>query len=116
MRLFEKYFKLPFKLDDWGQYVWDADNNMVITFDEETVPFKAQEAIVSILNKEKEATGEQQFITDEEAIYMDEKYIGCLRSWGRLTGTVTLNLPSDKAAEIQDDLGSYIVERLNKKS
>ena len=38
-----------------------------------------------------------------------------IRGWGMLTGIGGYNLPTDKAAEIQDAFTNYCVEMLNKK-
>lgn len=36
-----------------------------------------------------------------------------IRGWGHLTGTGAHNLPADKAAEIQDEIGEHLAQLLN---
>ncbi len=38
-----------------------------------------------------------------------------IRGWGTLTGIGGYNLPEDKAITVQDALGDYIINKLNKK-
>ena len=114
MRLFENYFKLPFKLDDWGNYVWDSEMQMVFTFDEDAVPENVQKELIKIFNNERDTEGDQVFDFEEENLLMNGDYIGCIRGWGYLTRLGGLNLSDEIAKGVQDDLAKYILERLTK--
>lgn len=114
-RIFEKYFKLPFKADKFGIYAWDANDKMVLQFDYEIFDEEEMEMLVTQINGE---TPENGNITFGELTYKNSdffsngEYIFCIRGWGYLTGEGGMNLTETEACEIQDDLANYILNKL----
>lgn len=114
MRLFEKYFPLPFRLDDWGMYVWAGpDCQMVLQFDDEYeddnhMEFKKK--IIAAINGDETIKLMGHITHNHGEISIDGKYLMCIRGWGMLTGV--LKLSDEEAVTIQDDLANYIVEKL----
>lgn len=49
---------------------------------------------------------------DKGIVSINRANIIRIRGWGHLTGCGALNLPSEKAAKIQDDFGEWIVKKL----
>ena len=115
MELFRNYFKLPFKLDDYGcDYVWDATGcQMVLQFDDD-INQQIKNDVVNAIN-----TGEvsdhlkrQNFAFKEEEIFCNGEFMMCLRGWGYLTGQGSLSLSDGSAIEIQNSLRDYIMQKI----
>jgi hypothetical protein len=125
MEEFKKYFKFPLKM--WEHFtgkVFTQENNMafdwLLPWGEEYNNLK-QRHLDKINGLESNVPKEGiTYIHKEGRIIakMDdgsELGIALIRGWGMLTGVGGYNLPSDKAAEIQDAFADYCVEMLNKK-
>lgn len=117
LELFRMYFKLPFVLDDWCSYVWDATGHqMVLKFspDFDGNGFdEVKKEIISVINGNPKTTKLNTFSAKGEDIFSDGKYFMCVRGWGYLTGQGSLSLSNERATEIQDSLVNYILEKLN---
>lgn len=103
-------YKLPLNLDEWSDnYAWCKDGTMALTFDGLSV--NERERCVKTIN------GEDNFKIsglsfDGCDFYQNGDYIFCVRGWGNLTGIGALNLPEEKALEIQDGFVQYIFDKL----
>ena len=114
----KQYFKLPFKLDEYGGYIWDANNQIVIDFpseSEEIINDKAKQLIVNMINYEGNSIGKySKLITYKKGeFFADGEYAFQIRAWGYLTSPSCCNLSSEEACEVQDELGEYILKLLN---
>jgi len=130
--MFKKYFKLPLQFSYGFTKVSTDDNNMAFDFVSSWLKIEngfnltdsQKGLIVEIINGEDfKLPKELSFTIDGEAnVHLlqngkDKGIILFIRSWGRLTGTGGgLGLSEDKAIEIQDSFGEYIIEKLNKSS
>lgn len=125
MEEFKKYYKFPLKMwEDFNIKVFTQENcmafNWLLPWDEEYNDLK-QRHLDKINGLESNVPKEGiTYIHKEGRIIaqMDdgsELAIALIRGWGMLTGVGGYNLPSDKAAEIQDAFVDYCVEMLNKK-
>ena len=113
MNKFEKYFKLPFTLDTWGAYVFDANGQLVLQFcNYEQDMAEATQIVDSINNKTSCNIKNLEYDTNGGYILSEGGRLISIRGFGYLTGTGGCNLPDKKATEIQDDLGNYILGKL----
>jgi len=113
----KQYFKLPFKLDDFT-YVWDANNQMVIDFPEESediITDTAKQLIVNCINYEGNIIGKfaKQITYKKGEFFADGEYAFQIRSWDYLTSPNCCNLSNEEACKVQDSLGEYILNLLN---
>lgn len=53
-------------------------------------------------------------IKDGCDLYLEDIRLGAFRGWGYLTGTGGLNLPEERATELQDQMINYVMERICK--
>ena len=115
---FEKYFPLPWKSDECI-YAWSANNQTPFMIDSDDYPY--YEDYLSILNNAvKIINGEMEPIyntavynPEEQVVLLDDKYELIVRGWGYLSGSCKLDY--EKAAEIQDEMGEWIANKLTKK-
>jgi len=112
-RIFEKAFTPPFKVDDMLGWVWDANHNFAFQFLINLPKDKARE-FENIINGNAKPKIKNEYKHEEGVISINGKQLILMRGWGYLTGTGGLNLDSETAADIQDDLADYIVEKLNR--
>ena len=125
MEEFKKYYKFPLKMEKYftGK-VFTQENNMAFDWlfpwgkEYDNVKQKHLDKINSLESNvpRKDVT----YIHKDGIIIAkfengEEYKIAMIRGWGMLTGVGGYNLPSDKAAEIQDAFAEYCVEMLNKK-
>lgn len=117
MKDFTKLFPMPFVLDIHSDYVFTANNQMVFQFIED-MKMKEQTKIVSIVNGIVHSDLDDEYRYDnlgQVVLNQDGKEILQIRGWGYLTGVGSLRLSCEEATKIQEDLGTYIVNRLNGK-
>lgn len=108
----EKYFKLPLTYaKGYPSMVFEADNGYAF----DVIGGISPKDIISIINK---LNGTHNKTLDNKISYNDEGYVIIdgeraimIRSWGRLTGG-TNRLSLEKATEIQDSFGKWIVKKL----
>ena len=124
---FKEAYKFPLRL--WHNKVLCNNGSMAFDFiqaflkieNSAGISEEAQVEIVSILNGTSDS-----IISGLGVRYLDGLIsvgsdkegwtnIILIRGWGHLIGIGGLNLDQDKAAEIQDAFGNYIVEKLTKK-
>lgn len=115
---FRQVYKLPFHQKESHSWVYDADDNFAFQFDIDDEVL--QNRLLDVINGETQLDN-----TDLEFTYFfgdvispsnNNSTIITIRGWGRLTGIGGLNLSYDEAGKIQDSLGEFIVEQLNKRS
>lgn len=117
---FRDYFKFPLKrsyskvfTDDFGM-AFDFVFPMLVP-DAFTISDENKDKLVKILNGEEASIEPKVNIEHKNGIiYADNREFLWIRSWGRLTGTGGYKLSTEKAAQIQDEFGQFIVNTLNK--
>ena len=115
----KKYFKLPFKLDEFTKdYIWDANNQMVMDFPyelEDIITDTAKQWIVNCINYDKTVVDKysRKITYNKGEFFADGEYAFQIRGWGYLTSPSCCNLSSVEACKIQDELGEYILNLLN---
>ena len=125
MEEFKKYFKFPLKM--WEHFtgkVFTQENNMAFDW---LFPWGEKYDDVKQKHLDK-INGLESNVPKKDITYIHkdgliiakfengkEYKIAMIRGWGMLTGVGGYNLPTDKAAEIQDAFANYCVEMLNKK-
>lgn len=119
MKHFKKYYKLPFITytphDTW---VHDQSDNFCFQFEDyDTVELNAK--ILRVINGHESFTKEDNqgdFAFKKGDIFdHNGNHVITIRGWGNLTSPSCLNLSGLEAAEVQDSLGAYIVEQLNRR-
>lgn len=111
-RLFEKYYKKPFKLDSFSVYIFDKDNNMTIMMEYDEL--ELTETLENILNDVPFKPLTEKFHSNGCDVFdSNNKYRFCVRGWGRLTSPNCLNLDEETAIKIQDSMVDYVVKKLN---
>lgn len=105
-------WKGKFQMGSYGTYVWNEDS-MVLMF--LTPNLVLRQEILGVLNG-GEYKGKRRFAYLKQYIISDEprELVLMIRGWGHLTGVGGLNLTPEEAARIQDEFGSYIIDKLNK--
>ena len=107
----EQVYQLPIKYDDMN-YAWAKNGTMALMFDE-VLSEDDRKLIIQAINGETELKFEGLTV-DGCDFLKDETYIFCVRGWGNLTGTAALNLPEEKAIEIQDGFINHILKAVGK--
>ena len=122
---YKKVWVGQFYFDDFS-YIWDKNNVMVFTFEDEVFAKKNEDGelvwdskfgyrFVDLLN---EVPGTEKLsgleIRDGCDLYMGDKMLGYFRGWGHLTGTGPgcLNLTCEEAAEVQDEFMADCLSKL----
>lgn len=123
MEEFKQYYKLPLKM-------WEFMDIKVFTDDDKmafdwliNIPRDIKQKLIDRIN----GVDTEPYKT-KKVFYQKDGIVYCriedkdqelklfrIRGWGMLTGIGGYNLPTDKAAEIQDVFADYCVEMLNKK-
>ena len=122
--MWQEYFKLPFELT--YSKVFDKDYHMVFDFMSFWFDFENklilsnsdQKRIIDCINNNLKLTSEKNVFTfnsEQGLILLNDRPIILLRGWGYLTGIGGCKLHPDKAIEIQNSLGEYIIFKLNEK-
>jgi hypothetical protein len=116
---FKDVFTFPLKL--CHSKVMTADFNMAFDFilrflDPEAIQISDEDKqkIVDIINGENRQIKEHKLEYQDGDIKLNGKPFIMIRGWGHLTGTGGLNLPGERAKELQDEFGNYIIEKLTK--
>lgn len=99
---FKDIWKLPFHCTDL--YIFSSNNVMVYTG-------KETENICSLLNGDEGNKYNDIELKNSVELYTNEKYLGTIRGWGHLTGS--LKLDPEKAAAIQDLFIEWILKRIS---
>lgn len=121
MENFKNYFKFPLKyLEDHFMseaMVFTSDSHRAFDFLFDDNGSGLKKDIVKVLNGEKVHPSVKSrlgtnFEYDKGLLTVDSSRILVIRGWGYLTGIGALNLDSTLAAEIQDEFGEYILNKL----
>ena len=75
-----------------------------------------KQKIVDIINGEDRKIAEHILTYENGDIKLNGKDFIMMRGWGYLTGTGGLNLPGERAKELQDEFGNYVIEKLTRKN
>lgn len=122
--MWQEYFKLPFEnfyskvLDDNCCMVFDFMNNYFHFENKLVLSDSDQKRLVDCINGNIKLTSEKNIFTfnsEQGLILLNNMPIILLRGWGYLTGVGGCKLHPDKAVEIQNLLGNYIIFKLNEK-
>lgn len=88
-------------------YCWAKNGTMALMFDE-ILSESDREMIVKAVNGETDLKMEGLLTVDGCDFLKDGTYIFCVRGWGNLIGIGGLNLPEEKAIEIQDGFINHV--------
>ena len=112
---FEKYFPLPWK-SDHIVYLWSTNSNTPAMIDNALWTSEDNDLldnICKIINGEIEPTFENVIYNQEDqTIRSNDHILLIIRGWGYLTSS---GLSNKEAAEIQDEMGYWIADKLNSK-
>ena len=104
----------------WG-YVMDNFSTSAFSIDlnrRDDDPFIEQlgKSIAEVLEtgNELKIPYERLEIKDGCDLYLGDIRLGAFRGWGYLTGTGGLNLPEERATELQDQMIDYVMKRICK--
>jgi hypothetical protein len=108
------FYTRPFRLTEYGGWVYDAKSNFVFQFEK---PFtRDKEAMQNIIFRLNALDKETEKIPDYNLtlknpieIYSNESPFIMIRGWGGLTGIGGHNFDSEKASKIQDDFAQYLL-------
>lgn len=105
--LLKKTVKFPIVPDpsEYSIYIWDSDNNMIASFDDDISKFE-YEAALGDIKYFKKSSG--NYILENGDFYdsFSSCYIGSVRGWGRFQ-------KMKNGEEIQDNLANYLLNCLN---
>ena len=92
-------------------YAWSKNGDMALMFT--NMPKEHREKCVNIINGTDDSKLDGIELDGIEFSIANVNMF-CVRGWGNLTGIGGLNLPVEKAAELQNDFAKYIYDRLCK--
>ncbi len=106
----EKVYDLPLSLDECSSYAWSKSGTMALQFNG-LKNKNSRQKIVDAINGVSELKIEG-IKKDNCDFYIREEQIFCARGWGYLTGAGALNLPEEKALEIQNGFIEHVLKSL----
>lgn len=119
---FKEYYSFPLRVDLYGyNKVWDSKHRNAFDF---AMSFLYKEPIANISDDNKKKfiqiiNGEDiklknhfDFTLEKGTIRLNGMPFIMIRGWGMLTGVGAYNLPSNKAAKIQDEFANYVLNQL----
>jgi HKD family nuclease len=115
MKTYKDVYQLPLRMQKYGSWVYDANNNFVFEFEIENK--EKQQLLLDVINGEKKLYNPDAVFHHKDGYIFTDKGVEVIliRGWGNLTGTGAMNLSSEEAANIQDTFAEFIVEQLNKR-
>lgn len=116
---FEKYFPLPWKSDKCV-YLWSSNNQTPLMddyTDYSNYDAGILDAVANVVNGHITSHITSQkckavYNPNEGVITVNDKYRLIVRGWGYLTSS---GLSNEEAAEVQDEMGYWIADKLNGK-
>ena len=124
MEDFKPYYKLPLKMWEFMDIkVFTDDNKMAFDW-LVNIPRDTKQKLIDRINGvniEPYKFKKSFYHKNDGVVYCriegkdQEMKLFRIRGWGMLTGVGGYNLPTDKAAEIQDVFTNYCVKMLNEK-
>lgn len=115
MKTFKEVYKMPFlKLDRTG-WVYDDQNNFIFQF--EDVNAHKQALILDVVNGKSKLENPYFSVSYSNGEILTNKgyHLITIRGWGNLTSPNCLGFSYEEAANIQDTLGEFLVEMINKR-
>lgn len=115
---FKDYYKFPLKPMPGLELikVLTDDNQMAFDWCVELAPLLRHQLLTKINGIPASGDLKTLYIPEDGIVYYGkffDKPLLRIRGWGHLTGIGGLHLSEDKAKEIQDAFGNYIVKQLN---
>lgn len=112
MENWEKYYKLPLKLDPtpYTSYAWCRDDSMALTFAHAVTREEAR-YIIEVING-TQSGGFENIRYDDTEFFINNIYTFQIRGWGNLTGTGGHHLSEDVAEKIHMDFRDYVYSKL----
>jgi hypothetical protein len=121
--LLKSCVKFPLKVDDYGGYIWDANNDMLAQFER---PYKdmASSLIEGDLRMFEGETTEEIYSLDPDFNFLINYHlnplgsIGCVRGWGHLQYKYNKKKGTKKhdiegGIKRHDNLAAYLLKCLN---
>jgi hypothetical protein len=106
----EQIYQLPLSYDGIN-YAWTKGNNMALMF-EYSISEKDRNLIVDAINGESKLKVENLSFKGCDFL-LKGGHIFCVRGWGHLTGIRGLNLPEERATEVQDGFIQHVYKSLS---
>lgn len=106
----EQIYELPISYDGL-LYCWSKNNTMSLMFNDTLNEEQINKIINSINGIEKIKI--EKLSNKGCDFFINEKYVFCVRGWGKLTGVGALNLSVEKAVKIQDGFIKHIKNSLS---
>ena len=110
----EQVYDLPLTSNS-GSYLWSKSGVIALQFTaiSSDTSKEFRQKIKNLINGE--SVEKIEGITNNSVdFYKNGTYIFCIRGWGNLTGTGALNLPKNKAIEIQDGFIEHVLKSISK--
>ena len=112
---FEKYFPFPWK-SDHIVYLWSTNNQTPVMIDDNDWTSQDSDLLDNIckmINGEIEPTFENViYDLEDQTIRSNNHTLLIIRGWGYLSSS---GLSNREAAEVQDEMGYWIANKLTKK-
>lgn len=105
-------YKLPLKLDEYSSYAWADNGEGAVSLQFKNVAKESRSKIIDIINSTSSFKIEG-VRNDGCDFYIGDSLLFYIRGWGHLTGTGALNLPQNKAIEIQDGFIAHVLKSLS---
>ena len=115
-KIWEKYFKPPYKFEDDKMYLFDSENQMVLMMADDAHDEELAEAIEKILNGEPVKGSFDVIFTlaEDGEVFTEDTCVFTARGWGYLTAPGGCDLSEEEAGSIQDAMLAYVLDKLNK--
>ena len=113
-KTFNEVYKLPFErrlnFDSW---IYDQNRNFCFQF--EKYRDNENDLLLQVINGEKKLENKDLIFTHKNGEIKDNNgnHWITIRGWGNLTSPNCLGFSPEEAANIQDTLAEYIIQRLN---
>ena len=111
-KIWERYFKPPYKFDFMKKYLFDSDQQMVLQMFSACKDKTLYSVIENILNYKPFDKQDKEFLRVGFVVYEKESAVFSARGWGYLISLGCAGLSAVEAAKVQDSMLDYIIKRL----
>ena len=113
MKNFKEVYNFPFENTQWDWVYDSGGENFIFQWQIENI--EKQNLLLSVINGNENLKNPFLNFTHKEGVIYDGNgnEIIMIRGWGNLTSTNCFGFSPKEAANIQDTLAEYIIERLN---
>jgi len=113
MKTYKDIYEFPLK-NESSIYIRDNKGQVVAQFHQDDLNFRKK--LLDVVNSVPNAIkSTRTFYHEDGYIKTDGVKVILIRGWGNLTGVGSHNLSAEEAANVQDTLAEFIVNKLNGK-